>query len=156
MRSAVDASALIPLTRPDIGESELNAVKRALMSGWLTQGPEVAAFEREFAAFTGASCACAVSNCTAALHLALRAVGVGPGHEVITVSHSFVATANAVRYCGAVPLFVDIRPGTYNIDPARIESVASPRTKAMLVVHQLGMPCDLRAILAIARRHGIP
>ena len=88
----------------------------------MTQGPEVAAFEREFAAFVGAPHACAVSNCTTALHLALRAVGVGAGDEVITVSHSFIATANAIRYCGAVPVFVDIQPDTFNIDPALIEA----------------------------------
>src|SRR5436190_5552657 len=100
--------APIPIARPVLGDAELEAVQRPLASGWLTQGPEVAAFEREFAAFVGAPHACAVSNCTAALHLALRAAGVGSGDEVVTVSHSFIATANAVRYCGAVPVFVDV------------------------------------------------
>jgi dTDP-4-amino-4,6-dideoxygalactose transaminase len=116
----------------------------------------VAAFEREFAAFVGAPHACAVSNCTTALHLALRAAGVGPGDEVITVSHSFIATANAVRYCGGVPVFVDVQPDTYNIDPARIEAVMSPVTRAILVVHQLGMPCDLAAIVEIGGRRHLP
>jgi len=96
---------MIPVARPSIGAEELEAVRRPLSSGWLTQGPEVAAFEREFAAFVEAPHACAVSNCTTALHLALRAAGVRPGDEVITVSHSFIATANAIRYCGAVPVF---------------------------------------------------
>jgi dTDP-4-amino-4,6-dideoxygalactose transaminase len=147
---------MIPVARPVIGEAELEAVRRPLTTGWLTQGPEVAAFEREFAAFVGASHACAVSNCTTALHLALRAAGVGPGDEVITVSHSFIATANAIRYCGAVPVFVDVQSDTYNIDPARIEAAITPKTRALLVVHQLGMPCDLGPIVERARRLGVP
>ena len=138
---------MIPIARPAIGDAELDAVRRPLLSGWLTQGPEVAAFEREFASFVGAPHACAVSNCTTALHLALRAVGVGEGDEVITVSHSFIATANAIRYCGAVPVFVDVQPDTYNIDPAKIAAAVSARTMAILVVHQLGMPCDLASLV---------
>ena len=119
------------------------------------QGPQVAAFEAEFAEFVGAQHACAVSSCTTALHLGLLAVGVQPGDEVITVSHSFVATANSVRYCGATPVFVDIEPGTFNIDPALIEAAITPRTKAILCVHQVGMPCDLPTITSIARRHSL-
>ena len=142
---------MIPVARPSVGRAEMEAVQRPLASGWLTQGPEVAAFEREFASFVGAPYACAVSNCTTALHLALRAVGVGPGDEVITVSHSFIATANAIRYCDALPVFVDVQPDTYNIDPQKIRLAVSSRTKAILVVHQLGMPCDLEAIVPIAR-----
>src|SRR5919108_1876047 len=98
----------IPITAPWLGDEELEAVAKPLKTGWLTQGPEVAAFEREFADYVGAPYACAVSNCTTALHLALLAVGVGSGDEVITASHSFVATANSIRYCGATPIFVDI------------------------------------------------
>jgi len=146
---------MIPVARPSVGRAEMEAVQRPLTSGWLTQGPEVAAFEREFAAFVGAPYACAVSNCTTALHLALRAVGVGPGDEVITVSHSFIATANAIRYCDALPVFVDVQPDTYNIDPQKIRLAVSARTKAILVVHQLGMPCDLEAIVPIARALGV-
>lgn len=146
---------MIPVARPWMGEREADAARRVIMSGWVTQGPEIAAFEREFAEGVGADHACAVSSCTAALHLALVALGVGDGDEVITVSHSFVATANAVRYCGATPVFVDIDPVTFNIDPALVEAAVSPRTKAMLLVHQLGMPCDLRTLLPIARRLGI-
>jgi dTDP-4-amino-4,6-dideoxygalactose transaminase len=122
----------------------------------VTQGPEVTAFEQEFAAYVGAKYACAVSNCTTALHLALLAVGVQPGDEVITVSHSFIATANSIRYCGATPVFVDIEPHTYNINPTSIAEVISDRTRAILVVHQMGMPCDLKAILDIARRYELP
>src|SRR5580700_3068242 len=113
---------MIPIAKPFLGEPEAAAARRVILSGWVTQGPEVAAFEREFAAEVGASHACAVSNCTTALHLALLAAGVGPGDEVITVSHSFIATANAVRYCGATPVFVDGQPDTYNIDPDLIDS----------------------------------
>jgi dTDP-4-amino-4,6-dideoxygalactose transaminase len=97
-----------------------------------------------------------VSNCTTALHLALHALGVGAGDEVITVSHSFIATANAVTYCGATPVFVDIDPRTFNIDPALIERAITPRTKAIMPVHQMGLPCDLPAILKIAAKHGLP
>ena len=146
----------IPIARPVLDEVEVEAVRRVILSGWVTQGPEVAAFEREFAEFVGAPHACAVSNCTTALHLALLAVGVGAGDEVITVSYSFIATANAVRYCNATPVFVDVDPATYNIDPALIEPAITARTKAILVVHQLGMPCDLARVVEIGRRRGIP
>jgi dTDP-4-amino-4,6-dideoxygalactose transaminase len=144
---------MLPIIKPLMDEREAQAARRAILSGWVTQGPEVAGFEREFAAYVGAPYACAVSSCTAALHLALLSVGVTPGDEVITVSHSFIATANSIRYCGALPVFVDIEPGTFNMDPALIERVVTSRTRAILCVHQVGMPCDLASILAVARRH---
>ncbi|NCC36351.1 MAG: aminotransferase class I/II-fold pyridoxal phosphate-dependent enzyme, partial [Chloroflexia bacterium] len=146
----------IPLARPLVGEAEAEASRRPILSGWLTQGPEVAAFEQEFAAYTGAAYATAVSNCTTALHLALLTLGVAAGDEVITVSHSYVATANVVRYCHATPVFVDIEPATSNLDPAKIAAAITPQTRAILCVHQMGMPCDLAAILAIAQEHGLP
>jgi dTDP-4-amino-4,6-dideoxygalactose transaminase len=145
----------IPIAKPVLDERDVEAVRRVILSGWITQGPEVAAFEREFADHVGAAHACAVSNCTNALHLALLAVGVGPGDEVITVSHSFIATANAVRYCGATPVFIDIEADGYNMDPALIEPAITPRTRAILCVHQLGMPCDLSRIVEIGRRRGL-
>ncbi|HKH74101.1 MAG TPA: DegT/DnrJ/EryC1/StrS family aminotransferase [Vicinamibacterales bacterium] len=151
-----NTTALIPVARPWLDERDAEAARRAILSGWVTQGPEVAAFEREFAAAVGAPLACAVSSCTTALHLALLALGIGPGDEVITVSHSFIATANAVRYCNATPVFVDVTADTFNIDPSLIEPAISDRTKAILIVHQLGMPCELPPILALAKRRGIP
>lgn len=146
---------MIPIARPYFGEEEQRAASEVIASGWVTQGPQVAAFEREFAACVGAAHACAVSSCTTALHLALRAAGVGPGDHVITVSHSFIATANAVRYCGAIPVFIDIEPSTYNMRPDLVDAAVTDRTKAILCVHQMGMPCDLQAILAVASRHGL-
>lgn len=146
---------MIPIAKPCIDEREAEAARRAILSGWITQGPEVAAFEREFAASVNAPYACAVSNCTTALHLALLAAGVGPGDEVITVSHSFVATANSIRYCGAVPVFVDIYPDTFNIDPDLVEAAITTSTRAILCVHQMGMPCDLARLARIADKHGL-
>ena len=149
-------SSFIPIAKPWLGDREARAARRAILSGWVTQGPEVEAFESEFADFVGARHACAVSNCTSALHLALRALGVKPGDEVVTVSHSFIATANSIVNCGAIPVFVDIQPDTFNIDPERLDEVITERTRAILCVHQMGMPCDLPAILKIAREHGLP
>lgn len=145
----------IPVARPDLGDAEVDAVRRVIASGWVTQGPEVEAFERAFAEYVGAPHACAVSSGTTALHCALLAAGVGPGDEVVTVSHSFIATANAVRHAGAVPVFVDIAPGGFNVDVDAAAAAIGPRTRALLVVHQVGMPCDLARLVPLARRHGL-
>jgi perosamine synthetase len=146
---------MIPITKPLVGEEEAQAAAEAVRSGWLTQGPRTARFEADFAALVGAEHACAVSNCTTALHLALLGVGVQPGDEVVTVSHTYIACANAIRQCGATPVFVDIDPRSYCLDPALLERAITPRTRAVMVVHQIGMPADLARILPIARAHGI-
>ncbi|MFZ5453102.1 MAG: DegT/DnrJ/EryC1/StrS family aminotransferase [Thermodesulfobacteriota bacterium] len=143
----------IPVARPTLGEEEAAAARRAILSGWVVQGPEVAAFEKEFAALVDAPLAVACSSGTAALHLALMALNLRPGDEVITVSHSFIATANAVRFVGATPVFVDVEYGTGNLDPGLIAPAITPRTKVILAPHQLGMPCDLGRILPWAREH---
>jgi dTDP-4-amino-4,6-dideoxygalactose transaminase len=143
----------VPVARPRLGQEEVSAAERVILSGWVTQGPEVAAFEREFAAFVGTTHACAVSSGTTALHLALLATGVHSGDEVITVSHSHISTANSIRYCGARPVFVDIDPATFNMDTRGVEEALSKRTRAILCVHQMGMPCDVSAVLNVARRH---
>lgn len=147
---------MIPIAKPTLGQEEADAASRVILSGWVTQGSETAAFERELAEYVGAPHAVAVSSCTTALHLALLVAGVRPGDEVITVSHSFIATANAIRYCGAVPVFVDIDSHTLNIDSALVEGAITPKTRAILAVHQVGLPCDLDRLMTIARRHSIP
>jgi perosamine synthetase len=147
---------LIPIIRPWMDEAEAAAAARPILSGWITQGPEVAAFEKEFALAVGAPYACAAANCTAALHLALLGVGVAAGDEVITASHSYIATANSIRYTGALPVFVDVEAATFNLVPSQVEAAISPRTRAILCVHQIGMPCDLEALVEISRRHGVP
>ena len=146
---------MIPLARPVLEEADIASVVDVLRSGWLTQGPVVAAFEREFAAAVGAAHAVAASNCTTALHLALRSAGVGPGDEVITVSHSFIATANAIHLCGAAPVFAEIDAEHFNIDPASVTRLIGPRVRAILCVHQMGLPCDIPALRAIAAAHGL-
>lgn len=146
----------IPIVRPALGDEEVAAAGRVIRSGWITQGPEVAAFEGEFASAVGAEHAVAVANCTVALQLALLAVGVKPGDDVATVSHSFVATANAVVAVGARPVFVDVRRQTLGMDPAVLEARLTPRTTAVLCVHQIGIPCDLVGILSVTKRRGLP
>lgn len=136
----------IPIAKPLLGEEEAEAASQAILSGWVTQGPRVAEFERAFASLVGAEHACAASSCTTALHLGLLGLGVGPGDEVITASHSYIATANAIRHCGASPVFVDIDPASFNVDPTRVADAVTARTKAVLCVHQMGMPCDLPAL----------
>jgi perosamine synthetase len=126
-----------------------------LRSGWLTSGPRVAEFEQDFARYLGVAHALAVSSCTAALHLALEAVGVGPGDEVVTSPMTFAATASVVEHLGARPVFVDCEPDTLNLDAARLEAAFTPRTKAVLPVHFAGQACDMDAVLALAHARGI-
>lgn len=150
------AFPFIPYSRPDIGAEEIDAVTRAMRSGWVTTGPETRAFEQEFASFIGGGVqAIAVNSATAGLHLALEAAGVGPGDEVIAPSLTFTATVEVARYLGADAALVDSDPVTLNIDPTKIEAALTPRTKAILPVHYGGLACDMEAIFTIARRHGV-
>jgi len=146
----------IPLAKPELGEAEIALVTETIRSGWITQGPRVAEFESAFARTVGARHAIAVSSCTTALHLALKILGVGQGDEVILASHSFIASANAVRYCGAKPVFVDIDPQTLNMAPGKIPEAITSHTRAIMVIHQVGRPSDLEAIGSIAKRRGLP
>ena len=146
----------IPLIRPLIAEEEVNEVRRVLESGWITQGPETALFEQEFAAFVDAPFACAVSSCTSALHIALKTLDVGHGDEVLSVSHSFVATNNAIRQVNAHPVFIDVDQKTGNINPNLMAQAITSKTKAIIAVHQLGMPCDMFQVMAIAKQFEIP
>ena len=146
---------MIPLTRPEFGDEEARAVAGVLKSGWVSQGPKVAEFEALVAARVGAAHGVATTSCTTALHLALVASGVGPGDEVICPSYSFIATANAVLYAGATPVFAEIEADTWNIDPADIEKRVSPKTKAILAVHQVGLAADIDRLKGAAPR-GVP
>ena len=148
--------AFLPFARPDITEAEIDAVARAMRSGWVTTGPETKAFEQEFAAYLGGGVhAVAVNSATAGLHLALEAIGVGPGDEVIAPTLTFTATVEVARYLGADAKLVDVDPVTLNIDPAQIEAAITPRTKAILPVHYGGLACDMAAIFAMANKHGL-
>ncbi|MCX7847203.1 MAG: DegT/DnrJ/EryC1/StrS family aminotransferase [bacterium] len=145
----------IPLSRPDVTEHEIAAVTAVLRTPHLSLGPRVAAFEECVAARVGARYAVAVSSGTAALHLCVRALGIGPGDEVITTPFSFVASANCVLFEGARPVFVDIDPVTLNLDAKRVAAAITPRTKALLPVHVFGLPAPMDALLELARTHGL-
>lgn len=145
----------LPITRPSFDESDLEAMAEPLASGWVVQGPKVRQFEEEFAAFTGVPHAVATTSCTTALHLSLLAAGIGPGDEVIVPSFSFVASANCVEYCGAVPVLCDIDLGTFNIDPDDAARRITPRTKAILPVSLFGLPAPLDRIEALCRERGL-
>src|SRR4051794_2107716 len=145
----------VPFAKPYFTGEEGAAVADVIASGWVSQGPKVQAFERAFADRVGALDAVATTNCTTALQLALYVSGVGPGDEVIVPSLSFIATANAVWQNGATPVFADIDPRTYNLDPVAVERAITPRTKAIMPVHQLGLPADMDPLLALAEAHGL-
>ncbi len=146
---------MIPIAKPQIGEEEKQAVLEVLESGMLAQGPRVQAFEEAFAEMCGVRYAIATSSGTTALHIALLAHGIGPGDEVITSPFTFIASANCALYVGARPVFVDIDPHTFNLNPALLEAAITPRTKAIIPVHLYGLPCDMEPILEIAARYGL-
>lgn len=145
----------IPVTKPCLGEEEIQAVAGRLLSGWIVQGSKVGEFEGMFAHYVGARFARATTSCTTALHLALLALGIGPGDEVLVPALTYVATANAVLYCGATPVFVDIDLATFNIDVQQIERQINPRTRALMPVHEFGLSADMDAVMAIAAQHSL-
>jgi perosamine synthetase len=154
-RSSTATRLTIPITKPFIGPEELAAVQRPLETGWLVQGPYVKEFEDKFGRFVGADHSVATTSCTTALHLAVAALGLGPGDEVIVPAFTWVATANVVEYMGARPVFVDIDLATFNLDVSRLEAAITPRTVGIIPVHLFGLAADMRPILEIARRHGL-
>lgn len=145
----------IPIARPEMGEPEWQAIREVIESGWVTQGPRVEAFERAMADYCGAPHAVAVSSCTTALHLALVAAGVGAGDEVIVPSMSFIATANAVVHAGATPVFAEVDIDTFNLDLDDVRSRITPRTMAIVLVHQLGLPADIDGFTELAREASV-
>ena len=145
----------LPFSLPAIGEDEIAAVERVMRSGWITTGPQNQQLEADFCAAFGCKHAIAVCSATAGMHLVLMALGIGPGDEVITTTHTFTATAEVVRYLGGDVVLVDIDPATLNIDPRAVETAITPRTKAIIPVHFAGLAADMTSILAIARRHGL-
>ena len=146
----------MPFALPDIGQDEIDEVVDSLQSGWLTTGPKTRQFEKEFAHYLGDNIqALAVNSATAGLHLALEAIGIKPGDEVITTTYTFTSTAEVIRYLGAHPVFIDVDPKTLNIDVKRVEHAITSRTKAIIPVHIAGLPCDMDSILSIAHKHNL-
>jgi dTDP-4-amino-4,6-dideoxygalactose transaminase len=146
----------LPFALPDCDGSELQQVQEVIQGGWITTGPKTHQFEAEFAASVGAAHAVAVNSCTAALHLALEAIGLRPGDEVITTPYTFAATAEVIRYFDARPVLVDVDAGTLNLCPDRLEQVITDRTRAIIPVHIAGLPAEIDDIRAVACRHSLP
>lgn len=145
----------MPFHRPWFGDEELAQLREALESGWLTRGPKTAQFEDQFRSYIGATAAVGVNSATSGLHLALVCLGIGQGDEVITTPITYCATPNEIEHAGATPVFVDVDPETWLIDPQKIEAAITPRTKAIMPVHLYGQSCDMDALRDIARRHGL-
>jgi len=153
---AVETKKLtVPITKPSLTDEEARAPFESIRSGWVTQGPKVAEFERAVAAYTGAKHGIATTSCTTGLHLALASTGIGPGDEVICPSFTFIASANAILYTGATVVFCEVDPRTFNIDPEDAERRITKKTKAIMPVDQIGLACDIDAINDIGKRHGI-
>lgn len=148
--------SFLAFCKASLSDEEIDVVAKVIESGWLTTGPNVAAFEKEFKEYVGSKFAIALNSCTGGLHCSLLALGVQSGDEVITTPLTFVATGHVITWVGARPVLVDIDPKTYNIDPGKLEKAITPKTKAIIPVHFAGLPCDMDAILAVARKHNIP
>ena len=148
-------SSFLGFSSPVIGEDDIREVAESLRSGWLTTGPRVHAFEERFAEFVDATEAVAVNSGTAAMHIALTSLGVGPGDEVITTTMTFVSTVHVIEHVGAVPVLVDIEPDTLNIDPELISAAVTPSTRAIIPVHLYGHPCDMDPIIDVAKQRGL-
>jgi dTDP-4-amino-4,6-dideoxygalactose transaminase len=146
---------MIPIAKPYLTQAEADEAAKAVLSGWVAQGPKVKEFEEKFAEYTGASYAVAVANCTAALHLCMIVSGIGHGDEVICPSMSYIATANSIRYTGATPVFAEVDPANFNLDPTDAEKRITHRTKAILLAHQIGMPAEIDAFKEICEKHQI-
>ncbi|MDB4999244.1 MAG: aminotransferase DegT [Mucilaginibacter sp.] len=146
---------MIPIAKPYLTQEEAQAAYNTILSGWITQGPKVEEFEKQFAAYTGAKYAIAVSNCTTALHLAMIVAEIGTDDEVICPSLSYIATSNAIRYVGAKPVFAEVQPGNYNLDPVDAEKRITSKTKAILIVHQIGMPADIDAFKQLCVKYDL-
>ncbi|PRY06771.1 dTDP-4-amino-4,6-dideoxygalactose transaminase [Pontibacter ummariensis] len=146
---------MIPIAKPYLTQDEAQAAYDTILTGWITQGPKVQEFEEKFATYTGAKYAVAVSNCTTALHLAMIVAGIGEGDEVICPSMSYIATANAIKYVGATPVFAEVQPNTYNLDPDDAEKRITDKTKAILIVHQIGMPADIDAFHELCEKYNL-
>lgn len=146
---------MIPIAKPFVNEAEAQAAYDTILSGWITQGPRVAEFEEKFAAYTGSAHAVALSNCTTALHLCMIVSGIGPGDEVICPSLSYIASSNSILYVGATPVFAEIDPSNYNLDIKDVEQRITPKTRAILLVHQIGMPADIDAFTQLAKKHNL-
>jgi perosamine synthetase len=143
----------IPVAKPYLGKEEAQNAYDTILTNWVTQGPRVQEFEEKFAAYVGAKYAVALSNCTTALHLAMIVAGIGEGDEVICPSMSYIATANSIKYVGAKPVFAEIDPLNYNIDVKHAASLITPKTRAILIVHQIGLPADINAFKELCNKH---
>lgn len=146
---------MIPIAKPYLTKEDAQAAYDTILTGWITQGPRVQEFEEKFALYTGAKYAVAVSNCTTGLHLSMIVSGVNAGDEVICPSMSYIATANSIKYVGAKPVFAEVNPETYNIDVLDAEKRITDKTKAILIVHQIGMPADIDAFKELCKKYNL-
>ncbi len=146
---------MIPIAKPYLAEEEARSAYETILTGWVSQGPKVEEFEKKFCEYTGAKYAVAVSNCTTGLHLAMIVSGIGNGDEVICPSLSYIASSNSIKYVNAVPVFAEVKKNTYNIDPAHAERLITDKTKAMLIVHQIGMPADIDSFASLCNKNDL-